>query len=162
VIDDKKEDFTKRVKDVDAAFDTVGGDVATRSFAVVKPGGRGAYRLGPHGASLAAPGRAVSAPRGWPRPATPRTHPASACDRSGAHTRDARVSIARGRRGAAHQRGPTPARQAGIEGEVAVFQERQRICRGLTWSALRHARTLAGRSWIGERMHREISQKGTS
>jgi NADPH:quinone reductase-like Zn-dependent oxidoreductase len=43
VIDYKKDDFTKLVKDVDAVFDTVGGDVATRSFAVVKPGGRAAF-----------------------------------------------------------------------------------------------------------------------
>ena len=43
VIDYKKEDFTRMVKDVDAVFDTVGGDVATRSFAVVKPGGRAAF-----------------------------------------------------------------------------------------------------------------------
>ncbi len=40
VIDYKKEDFTKIVKDVDAVFETVGGDVTTRSFAVVKSGGR--------------------------------------------------------------------------------------------------------------------------
>jgi NADPH:quinone reductase-like Zn-dependent oxidoreductase len=31
------------VKDCDAVFDTVGGDVAQRSFAVLKPGGRAAF-----------------------------------------------------------------------------------------------------------------------
>ena len=36
-------DFTKAVKNVDAVFDTVGGDVATRSFAVLKSGGRAAF-----------------------------------------------------------------------------------------------------------------------
>ena len=36
-------DFTKAVKDCDAVFDTVGGDVAQRSFAVLKPGGRAAF-----------------------------------------------------------------------------------------------------------------------
>ena len=40
VIDYNKEDFTKAVSGVDAVFDTVGGDVVTRSFAVLKPGGR--------------------------------------------------------------------------------------------------------------------------
>src|SRR5919205_1656745 len=40
VIDYKAQDFTKVVKDVDAVFDTVGGDVMERSFAVLRPGGR--------------------------------------------------------------------------------------------------------------------------
>ena len=38
-----EDDFTKVVKDCDAVFDTVGGDVAQRSFAVLKPGGRAAF-----------------------------------------------------------------------------------------------------------------------
>src|ERR1700759_1111420 len=43
IIDYNKTDFTKVVKDCDAVFDTVGGDVAQRSFAVLKPGGRAAF-----------------------------------------------------------------------------------------------------------------------
>ena len=43
VIDYNAVDFTKAVKDCDAVFDTVGGDVAQRSFAVLKPGGRAAF-----------------------------------------------------------------------------------------------------------------------
>lgn len=43
VIDYNAEDFTKAVHDCDAVFDTVGGDVAERSFAVLKPGGRAAF-----------------------------------------------------------------------------------------------------------------------
>jgi NADPH:quinone reductase-like Zn-dependent oxidoreductase len=43
IIDYNKVDFTKVVKDCDAVFDTVGGDVAQRSFAVLKPGGRAAF-----------------------------------------------------------------------------------------------------------------------
>src|SRR5476649_283859 len=43
VIDYNTADFTKAVKNCDAVFDTVGGDVATRSFAVLKPGGRAAF-----------------------------------------------------------------------------------------------------------------------
>ena len=40
VIDYNKEDFTKVVADCDVVFDTVGGDVQVRSYAVLKPGGR--------------------------------------------------------------------------------------------------------------------------
>ncbi len=43
VIDYSKEDFTRIVKDVDAVFETVGGDVAIRSFGVIKSGGRAAF-----------------------------------------------------------------------------------------------------------------------
>src|ERR1051326_1146288 len=39
VIDYRAQDFTQVVKNCDAVFDTVGGDVTTRSFAVLKPGG---------------------------------------------------------------------------------------------------------------------------
>jgi NADPH:quinone reductase-like Zn-dependent oxidoreductase len=40
VIDYREQDFTRIVSNVDAVFDTVGGDVTTRSFAVLRPGGR--------------------------------------------------------------------------------------------------------------------------
>jgi NADPH:quinone reductase-like Zn-dependent oxidoreductase len=43
IVDYNKEDFTKVVSGVDAVFDTVGGDVAQRSFAVLRPGGRAAF-----------------------------------------------------------------------------------------------------------------------
>jgi NADPH:quinone reductase-like Zn-dependent oxidoreductase len=43
VIDYNKQDFTKVVSGVDAVFETVGGDVAEKSFAVLKPGGRAAF-----------------------------------------------------------------------------------------------------------------------
>jgi NADPH:quinone reductase-like Zn-dependent oxidoreductase len=43
VIDYTTQDFTKLVSGCDAVFDTVGGDVAQRSFAVLKPGGRAAF-----------------------------------------------------------------------------------------------------------------------
>ena len=43
VIDYNATDFTKAVSNCDAVFDTVGGDVALRSFAVLKPGGRAAF-----------------------------------------------------------------------------------------------------------------------
>lgn len=43
IIDYNAEDFTKVVSGCDAAFDTVGGDVSQRTFAVLKPGGRAAF-----------------------------------------------------------------------------------------------------------------------
>ena len=43
VIDYNTADFTKVVSNCDAVLDTVGGDVALRSFAVLKPGGRAAF-----------------------------------------------------------------------------------------------------------------------
>jgi NADPH:quinone reductase-like Zn-dependent oxidoreductase len=43
VIDYNTTDFTTAVANCDAVFDTVGGDVATRSFAVLKSGGRAAF-----------------------------------------------------------------------------------------------------------------------
>ena len=43
IIDYNTQDFTKVASGCDAVFDTVGGEVATRSFAVVRPGGRAAF-----------------------------------------------------------------------------------------------------------------------
>jgi len=40
VIDYRTQDFTKAVANVDAVFDTVGGEVTQKSFAVLRPGGR--------------------------------------------------------------------------------------------------------------------------
>ena len=51
IIDYNKVDFTQAVRDCDAVFDTVGGDVTMRSFAVLEPGGpRGVHRFGRAGA----------------------------------------------------------------------------------------------------------------
>lgn len=43
VIDYNVRDFTEAVSDVDAVFDTVGGEVAMRSFSVLRSGGRAAF-----------------------------------------------------------------------------------------------------------------------
>ncbi|MGQ0581022.1 MAG: NADP-dependent oxidoreductase [Reyranella sp.] len=43
VIDYNATDFRKAVNNIDAVFDTVGGDVTMQSFAVLKPGGRAAF-----------------------------------------------------------------------------------------------------------------------
>jgi NADPH:quinone reductase-like Zn-dependent oxidoreductase len=43
VIDYRTEDFTRKVSGCDAVFDTVGGEVALKSFAVLRPGGRAAF-----------------------------------------------------------------------------------------------------------------------
>lgn len=54
-IDYRAQDFTKAVSGCDAVFDTVGGEVTQRSFAVLRPGGRLA--------SIAAGGAAPPSPR---------------------------------------------------------------------------------------------------
>ena len=43
VIDYKAQDFTQVISGCDAAFDTVGGDVGQKCFAVLRPGGRAAF-----------------------------------------------------------------------------------------------------------------------
>jgi NADPH:quinone reductase-like Zn-dependent oxidoreductase len=55
IIDYSAQDFTKVVSNCDAVFDTVGGDVTARSFAVLRPGGRAA--------SIAAGASAPPSPR---------------------------------------------------------------------------------------------------
>jgi NADPH:quinone reductase-like Zn-dependent oxidoreductase len=70
IIDYNAVDFTKVVKDCDAVFDTVGGDVAQRSFTVLKPGGRAAFIAS--GASAPKPERSDVVAL---RPAVPRDRP---------------------------------------------------------------------------------------
>ena len=55
VIDYRTQDFTEEVSGVDAVFETVGGDVARRSFEVLRPGGRAAF--------IASGGQAPASPR---------------------------------------------------------------------------------------------------
>src|SRR4029077_20073287 len=43
IIDYRTEDFTQKVSACDAVFDTVGGDVALKSFGVLRSGGRAAF-----------------------------------------------------------------------------------------------------------------------
>ena len=43
VVDYNAQDFTRVVSGCDAVFDTVGGEVAQKSFAVLRPGGRAAF-----------------------------------------------------------------------------------------------------------------------
>jgi NADPH:quinone reductase-like Zn-dependent oxidoreductase len=56
VIDYTTQDFTTAARDVDAVFETVGGDVAMKSFEVLRPGGRIAF--------IASGARAPASPRG--------------------------------------------------------------------------------------------------
>jgi NADPH:quinone reductase-like Zn-dependent oxidoreductase len=70
-IDYNKEDFTRIGQVCDAVFETVGGDVAVKSYAVLKPGGRAAF--------IASGGKAPESPRAdvqGLRPPVPRTRPA--------------------------------------------------------------------------------------
>ena len=43
IIDYNAQDFTQAVSGCDAVFDTIGGEVGMRSFAVLRPGGRAAF-----------------------------------------------------------------------------------------------------------------------
>ncbi len=43
IFDYHSQDFTQAVSGCDVVFDTIGGDVAMRSFAVLRPGGRAAF-----------------------------------------------------------------------------------------------------------------------
>ena len=56
IIDYNAQDFTNLVSGCDAVFDTVGGEVAQRSFAVLRPGGRAAF--------IASGSTAPASPRG--------------------------------------------------------------------------------------------------
>ena len=95
IIDYNAQDFTKVVSGCDAVFDTVGGDVTQRSFAVLRPGGRAASIAAgqaAHGriscAGVAARGCYFATAQGRPRPAAPRTHRRARHQRRGACTRD--------------------------------------------------------------------------
>jgi NADPH:quinone reductase-like Zn-dependent oxidoreductase len=71
VIDYTKDDFTKIGQVCDAVFETVGGEVASKSFAVLKGGGRAAF--------IASGGKAPEPPRADVqslRPPVPRTRAA--------------------------------------------------------------------------------------
>jgi NADPH:quinone reductase-like Zn-dependent oxidoreductase len=71
VIDYTREDFTRIGQVCDAVFETVGGDVAAKSYEVLKPGGRAAF--------IASGGKAPPASRGdvhGLRPPVPRTRAA--------------------------------------------------------------------------------------
>jgi NADPH:quinone reductase-like Zn-dependent oxidoreductase len=71
VIDYNARDFTRDVSNCDAVFDTVGGDVAQRSFAVVRPGGRAAF-IGSGNSAPASPRADVASLR--PKVARDRPH----------------------------------------------------------------------------------------
>ena len=119
VIDYNTTDFTKAVSNCDAAFDTVGGDVAMRTFAVLKPGGRATF-IG-SGAQAPEPTAAMyrrcaprfRAPAGISS-ASLELHKAR-CDPSAAgHTIPARESGGR----AEGERGASPQGQTGAQGAV--------------------------------------------
>jgi NADPH:quinone reductase-like Zn-dependent oxidoreductase len=96
VIDYNATDFTKAVSNCDAVFDTVGGDVAMRSFAVLKSGGRAAF---------IASGAKAPTPDRRPRPAASRAHRRALPGWRHPQARDHGLSIARRRRSDAAERG---------------------------------------------------------
>ena len=119
VIDYNAQDFTKVVSGCDAVFDTVGGDVAEKSFAVLKPGGRAAFIAS--GMEAPKPDRAdVTALR----PPVPRSR--AAMERVGqliasGAVRPPEIKLYRlvaGRRSASLERVPPFPRQARLSGAV--------------------------------------------
>ena len=120
VIDYNATDFRKVVSNVDAVFDTVGGDVAMQSFAVLKPGGRAAFIAS--GPQAPKPDRSDVTSL---RPAVGRDRPAleriAELVRAGAvkAAAGAAVQAQRRRRSRRHQQGASPQGQAGVQGEVS-------------------------------------------
>ncbi len=116
VIDYNTTDFTKVVRNCDAVFDTVGGDVAMRSFAVLKPGGRAAFiGSGRAGAQARSQRRNGTAPGGRPRPAASRARRRTAALGRRSRARRHALRPGQGRRGAQGQRRAPPQGQAGAE-----------------------------------------------
>jgi NADPH:quinone reductase-like Zn-dependent oxidoreductase len=132
-IDYRKDDFTKLVSGCDAVFDTVGGDVTARSFAVLKPGGRFARR------------RRVAAPEGRPRPPASRARCPACRRRRGAAAGHRRVPARPGGRRPPRERGPAPARQASASRSVAL------PTRAAAWRACRGASRPAAAAHRGAR-----------
>ena len=119
VIDYNAQDFTKVVSGCDAVFDTVGGDVAQRSFAVLKPGGRAAFIASGAQAPKPAAGRCpVAEAAGRPRPAAPGAHRRAGGQGSRARPRDHALSALGGGRGPQGEPGPPLPRQARAPGTL--------------------------------------------
>ncbi len=120
VIDYNAQDFTKAVSGCDAVFDTVGGGVTQRSFAVLKPGGRAAFIAS--GAQAPKPSRGdVQSLRpnvARDRPHLERIVALHAC-RRGTPAGGAALPAVGGGGGAQGQSGTPSARQAGVQGQVA-------------------------------------------
>jgi NADPH:quinone reductase-like Zn-dependent oxidoreductase len=114
IIDYNKVDFTKVVKDCDAAFDTVGGDVAQRTFAVLKPGGRAAFIASARRCRWPAPQRRT-------RPATSRAHRGTGRVRRGPSSGNNALQAQRSRGRTPLKRIPPLSRQAGFSGALRRY-----------------------------------------
>jgi NADPH:quinone reductase-like Zn-dependent oxidoreductase len=111
IIDYNAVDFTKIVRDCDAVFDTVGGDVAQRSFTVLKPGGRAAFIAS--GAQAPKPDRSdVIALR--PSVGRDRAHRGAGCVRGRPSAGSDKLSAQRSRGRAQGKRIPPLSRQTGF------------------------------------------------
>jgi NADPH:quinone reductase-like Zn-dependent oxidoreductase len=74
IIDYNAKDFTQVVTNCDAVFDTVGGEVSERSFAVLKPRSGGVHRFRRAGAKTQPRRCNISEASGWTRPQASRAH----------------------------------------------------------------------------------------
>ena len=133
VIDYRTEDFTRKVSACDAVFDTVGGEVALKSFSVLRPGGRAAFIASGTSAPPAAADRhSRVSPEGGTRPTPSGAHPVARAIRRRACSRDQALSPVGGCRGPRAQRKPSLSREA-------------RISRALKWGAAAGLSELANR-----------------
>jgi NADPH:quinone reductase-like Zn-dependent oxidoreductase len=97
IIDYNAQDFSKVVTGCDAVFDRVGRDVAQKSFAVLKPGGRAAFIAS--GAQAPKPNRnAIAQTCGWKVAAVSRAHRRTARGTSHTASRGQALSPIRSRR----------------------------------------------------------------
>jgi hypothetical protein len=116
VIDYNKEDFTKVVKDCDAVFDTVGGEVAKNAFKVPR-------RLHQRpGTDTAQRGLCITEARRHPQARTPRPHRATRDFRCGEAAADHHLCADGCAGGAQGERGQAFAGEVGVQGARLKFQ----------------------------------------
>ena len=119
IIDYNAVDFTKIVRDCDAVFDTVGGDVAQRSFTVLKPGGRAAFiASGRTGAEAGPQRRHCLAAERRTRSAASRAHRGAGCARGRPSAGSDTLSAQRRRGRAQGKQIPPLSRQVGFSGPL--------------------------------------------
>ena len=120
IIDYNAKDFTEVMAGCDAVFDTVGGDVAQRSFAVLRPGGRAAFiASGPQAPTTRSRRRASSAAAGRTGPPASRARRRAFHGGSRARSRDHALSPVRGGSRPQGERVAPLQGQAGLPGSLS-------------------------------------------
>ena len=119
IIDYRTEDFTQKVSGCDAVFDTVGGEVALKSFTVLRSGGRAAF-IASGASAPPSPRTDVRAyrPQRRTRPRPSRAHHRTRAVWCRASSRDQALSPVGSRRGPLDQRRPALQREARARGAL--------------------------------------------